>query len=302
MVGQVLQSVNPQAQDFSTSQQLAQTYVQLVRRQPLLQATVLALGLDVPWESLVSSVSAGTLPQTQLIQITAVQPSPQLARLVADELARQLILQSPTPLEKEQDRRVLFLDEQLSSLQARIKDAEEQTNVLEGRLAVETSARAVQDIQGQMTALQQKIATWQSTYASLLVNKVGRTNNLSVAEPATGSSDPISPSIKLSVLVASAVGLALALAAVLVIEYLDDTLKSRENVEQALRLPTLAAVARVKKFARPRDQLITLHAERSAMTEAFHLLRTKLQFGENKTPGRMLLVTSAGPGEGKTTT
>src|SRR5207248_1615303 len=161
-----------------------------------------------------------TLPLTQRIQITAVQPSPELARRVADEVSRQLILQSPTPLEKEQDQRVLFLNEQLSSLQARIKDAEEQTNVLEGRLAVESSARAVQDIQAQMTALQQKIATWQSTYASLLVNKVGRTNNLSIVEPATGPQEPISPSIKLSVLAASAVGFALALAAVLIIEYL----------------------------------------------------------------------------------
>src|ERR1700694_3592788 len=58
MVGQFIQSTNPQAQDFYTSQQLAQTYVQLVHREPILDATVKALNTSIPWQALAAQVSA----------------------------------------------------------------------------------------------------------------------------------------------------------------------------------------------------------------------------------------------------
>ena len=49
MVGQVIQSTDPTGQDFWISEQLAETYVQLVGAQPILQATTDALGLDMGW-------------------------------------------------------------------------------------------------------------------------------------------------------------------------------------------------------------------------------------------------------------
>jgi polysaccharide biosynthesis transport protein len=116
MVGQVLQATNPNAADFSTSQQLAQTYVQLVKRQPLIQATADALGMNVPWQTLSTQASAAVLPNTQLIQIAVVDTSPQRAKVIADELAHQLILQSPTPVDKQQDQRQGFVDQQLADL------------------------------------------------------------------------------------------------------------------------------------------------------------------------------------------
>src|SRR5215831_12333185 len=147
MVGQVLQSNNPNEADFQTSQQLAQTYTLIVRRQPLLQAALDTLGLNEPWQVLAGQVNAAPIPQTQLLQIAVVDGSPQRAALIANELAHQVILQSPTPDEKEQDQRQAFLTAQLAGLQSRINDAEDQSKVLESRLALETTARGVSDVQ-----------------------------------------------------------------------------------------------------------------------------------------------------------
>jgi capsular exopolysaccharide synthesis family protein len=301
LVGTVLQSANPNASDLSTSQQLAQTYALMVKRQPLLQATVQALGYQTSWDALGSKISATVVPQAQLIQISALDTVPERAQAVADEVARQLILQSPTPIEKEQDQRQEFVTQQLTQLQTRISQAEDELKSLQNQLVLESSARGVQDIQGQISALQQKIATWQATYASLLNNRVGRVNNLTVVEAALASSTPVSPNVPLTVATAALGGLALALGAIVLLEYLDDTVKSTEDVERVLKLPTLGLVSR-RRLRTAADQLIAWREPNSAIAEAYRVLRTNLDFAALRSAVRTLLVTSATVGEGKSTT
>jgi capsular exopolysaccharide synthesis family protein len=302
IVGHVMRDANPSAGDFQTSERLAQTYVQLVRRQPLLEATVNALGLNVSWDTLVNQVNAVALPQTQLLQISVLSSNPLAAAAIADELAHQLILQSPTAAEREQAERQEFIRRQLTDLQARISEAEDEIKSLENRLRLENSARAVQDLQNQIAGLQQKITSWRSTYAQLDPTKSGRTNNLSVVEPAVVSPRPVSPDIPLNVLIAAAVGLLLALGAVLLIDYLDDTLRNGEDVARLLKLPTLGTVARFRAPRRPRDQLVARGASRTSLAEAYRVLRTNVQCARARSAGTGLLVTSAIPAEGKTTT
>ncbi len=56
IVGQSLEKANPTYTDFSIGQQLAQTYITMVQRQPILQGAAEALGLDfVPWSGNVSA-------------------------------------------------------------------------------------------------------------------------------------------------------------------------------------------------------------------------------------------------------
>lgn len=303
MVGQVLKSSNPSQSDFVTGGQLAQTYALIVPRQPLLQATIDALGLNVPWQALAPQVSATVVPATQLLAITVVNTSAERAARIANELAHQLIQQSPTPADLEQDQRQQFVTQQLADLQRRINDAEQQSKMLESQLALESTARGVQDTQGQITALQQKIATWQTTYASLLNQQVGRINNLSVVEPALVSQAPISPNTALNVAAAAGVGMALALAAALILEYLDVTLKTPESVERAIGVISLGSVSRMpRRNRRPREQLVAMLESGSPLAEAYRVIRTNLQFASARREARALLVTSPVGGEGKTTT
>jgi polysaccharide biosynthesis transport protein len=302
MVGQAMQNANPSAGDFQTSQQLAQTYVQMVARQPLLEATESALGLGVAWTDLASQVNAVALPQTQLIQISVLSSNPAAGAAIADELAHQLILQSPTAAERERAERQQFIGRQLVDLQERINDAENEIKSLENRLLLENSARGVQDVQNQIAGLQQKIASWRSTYAQLDPTKTGRTNNLSVVEPAVVSPRPVSPNVPLNVLIAASTGLLLALGAALALEYLDDTLKSGEDVHRSLRLPLLGTVASFRRWQPAPNPLVAVGEARTPLAEAYRVVRTNVQSASAGDLGAGLLVTSAVPAEGKSTT
>jgi capsular exopolysaccharide synthesis family protein len=303
MVGQVIQSDNPTTQDFWTSQQLAGSYVELVRRQPILEATVEALGLNMSWQVLAGQVSASAVAGTQLLQISVEDTDPQRAKILADEIARQLILRSPTPSDMEQEEHRQFVSEQLTDLKAKIGDTEDQIDELEQRMALETSARGIQDTQNQIAALQMKINTWQGNYANLLDFYEGsRTNYLSVVEPASVPTTPVSPRTKVNVLLAASIGFVLAAGAALLLEYLDDTIKTGEDIERVLQTSTLGAIARIHPLNEPSDHLIAKNQPRAPISEAYRVVRTNLQFSSLSNPAATVLVTSASPGEGKTTT
>ncbi len=303
MVGRFTESASPSAQDFWTSQQLAASYVQLVRRQPILEATINALQLDTSWTSLAGRVNAALITGTQLMQISVADTNPQRAAAIADEIARQMILQSPTTPEKEQQQHRQYVSQQLTDLQGKMDDAKKQVSDLEKRLALETGARNIQDTQNQIGALQQKISAWQGNYASLLNFYQGsQTNYLSVVDAAIVPGAPVSPNVRLNVLLAAALGCLLAIGAAIVLEYLDDTLKSPEEVEQALKLATLGNISRIQAIQTPGEQLVALHHPRASVTEAYRVLRTNLQFSNLSGASARWLVTSASPGEGKTTT
>jgi len=94
----------------------------------------------------------------------------------------------------------------------------------------------------------------------------------------------------------------LATGGALLLDYLDDTLKTGDDVQRVLHLPMLGAITRIPSVTKPSDALVTLRQGKSPVTEAYRVLRTNLQFSGLKNPAGTLLVTSTQPGEGKSTT
>ncbi|MGE3269591.1 MAG: polysaccharide biosynthesis tyrosine autokinase [Chloroflexota bacterium] len=305
MVGQFLQIENPQQGDFTLSQQLAQSYALMVRRASILDATSDALRLGIPGATLDRMVSAAAVPQSQFIQIEVLDTDPKRATLIANELANQLIVQSPTPQQRELEKHRQFVTQQLTALQSRLEDAERQRTELNQRLAGETSARGVQDIQSQMVGLEQKIMSWQTNYASLSASiQGGRVNYLSVVEPAAGAApvrSPI-PLVSLTVLIATVASFALSVAAALLLEYIDSTIRSDEDANRVLGLPVIGTVAKFGRTRKPAERLVLLRQPDTSVSEAYRILRTNLQFCGVSTPMTRLMVASAVPGEGKSTT
>ena len=93
----------------------------------------------------------------------------------------------------------------------------------------------------------------------------------------------------------------LALGIAFLIEYLDDTVKTPDDVSRVTGLSTLGAIARLKESGGP-AQFISWLRTKSPESEAYRTLRTNIQFSSVDKPIRTLLVTSSGPGEGKSTT
>ena len=101
-------------------------------------------------------------------------------------------------------------------------------------------------------------------------------------------------------LLAMIVGAMLAIGVIFLIEYLDDTVKSPDQILEDTDLSTLGVIAQIQ--GRDRDEkLITYHTPRDPVSEAFRVLRTNLGFSAIDEGLDSLLVTSASPGEGKST-
>jgi capsular exopolysaccharide synthesis family protein len=169
-------------------------------------------------------------------------------------------------------------------------------------IAKATSARQIQDARNQQTSLQTQISTWQATYAQLLTNlQQGATNSPSVVEHARVPTAPVSSSTAANVLLAAVIGLVLAGGAAFLIEYLDDTLKTSDDVRKIMDLPTLGGIAPIEGDGYA-NKLITAQQPRSANAEAYRILRTNIQFSAVDEPLRTLMITSASPEEGKSVT
>jgi capsular exopolysaccharide synthesis family protein len=304
MVGQVIRKANPTGQDFYTVELLAESYAQIAVRQPILQAAVESLGLNMGWQDLQWRVYAAPIPNTQLLAITVKDNSPERAVAIADEIAYQLILQSPSsPENKDRQQRMQFVQGQLNDLEARIELAQTRVKELEGELQTAFSARQIQDLQSEISNLEALINNWQANYSDLLSFLQGddSPNYLTLIEPAQLPTVPVSPNVKMNVALAAAVGFALALGAALLLEYIDDTVKLQEDLSATLGITALGTIERMQG----RDykgKLITSHSPYSPVSEAYRLVRTNLQFMAVDKPAKTILVSSASPGEGKSIT
>lgn len=121
-----------------------------------------------------------------------------------------------------------------------------------------------------------------------------------IVDPASYSATPSSPKPVLNLLIGGLLGLLLGSAFALLRELLDNTVSTAEDIEAATSSPLLASILYDTDVSK--HPLLTDTGSHSARAEAFRLLRTNLQFLDLDTRPRALVITSAVPSEGKTTT
>lgn len=293
-VGQSLNAANPSYSDFSIAQQLAQTYVNMVTRQPILQGAAKALGLSyIPWSE---NISAQMVAGTQLIAISVRDTSPELAQALADEIAHQLILQTPSAA-GDQERQA-FVQAQLQRLEENIAATEAEIEDEQLKLDAANSARAIAQYESNIAALQEKLSSYQATHASYLQTSGGGANYISVIEPALLPTRPISPNVPETIALAAAIGFALAAGGSLLIEFLDNTVKTPEDVTRVTHLATLGTISSIEG-ERYEDKLAAAYVPQSPVAESFRALRTNIQYCAVSKQLRTLLLTSSAPAEGK---
>jgi succinoglycan biosynthesis transport protein ExoP len=144
--------------------------------------------------------------------------------------------------------------------------------------------------------------------------------NIRVVDPALAPAGPSRPQKARNILLAFLVGMVGGVGLAIFREYLDNTVKSPDDVEALTGLPSLAVVpslpglnghhSRLSKLGResisqtasgPRVELLSYIQPKSQISEAFRALRTSLLLSQADHPPQVILVTSALPREGKTT-
>src|SRR6185295_20408411 len=101
-------------------------------------------------------------------EISVLDDSPERARIIADELAHQLILQSPTsPAKQERLERSEFVQSQLDDLEQRIQTNQARIEELKVELAAALSARKIEELQTEISTLEGLIKDWRVNYGEL---------------------------------------------------------------------------------------------------------------------------------------
>jgi succinoglycan biosynthesis transport protein ExoP len=206
-------------------------------------------------------------------------------------------------VEQDEQDRQSFINQQLDRLETQITTAEEQVNEKQDELANMFSARQISETEADIVEIQSRLADLQTTYGQLIANsKRGAVNSLTLVEPAFVPKSPIGPNVGLLTVLAAFIGLAVSTTVTYLIEYMDDSIRTPDDVSRVSDLPTLAGIARIKVDAED-ERLVTVTHPRSPISEAYRVLRTGIQFSSVDAPNHsILLVTSPNPSEGKSLT
>jgi capsular exopolysaccharide synthesis family protein len=295
MIGRSLSDPNPSSNQFYLEQDLARFYADMGTREPVRRAAREALGLASLPEYYVAA-----LPNTQIIEIRVRDADPIRAAAVATELANQLILRTPTTGEGNDQERASFVENQLTRLQTDITATEEEIQTLQTQLGGLVGAREISDTERQISALDDKLRTLQSTYASMISGTPqGATNTLALLEPADTPRRADGPNRVLGVLLGMALGAALAVVAAYVIEFLDRRVAGVHEVNRTLAWPVLGEVETVAQGVAPEGHV--LESPRSSFADSFRILQANLELLGVGQKIKSLLVTGPSVSDGKST-
>lgn len=118
------------------------------------------------------------------------------------------------------------------------------------------------------------------------------TNNVSVLDAATEPRYPIKPRKKLNLLIGAMLGVFFGLSTAFFLDYLDNTFRTPDDIEKYLNLAVLAVVPKAGEEG----------FKERAVKEAYQSLRTSVIFSSESRQRKVVLITSTGPQEGKSST
>lgn len=165
--------------------------------------------------------------------------------------------------------------------------------------------------------LQRKLGIAKATYEGLLkslqqfrISENQNVGNVLPIEAAVTPEKPISPKILLNLAIGTVMGLLLGIGTALLLEALDNSVKTVKEVENIFDITVLGTIPQLKGekkvnakvLERARQPLPVRDEPRSAISEAYRMLQTNLKFLSSDNPPRVMVLTSSVPQEGKSTT
>jgi capsular exopolysaccharide synthesis family protein len=310
LVNQAQAATGPTYQDVLANQQLSKTYANLVPSRPVVGEVAKNLGL--PPAEVSGHINASVVRDTQLIKINVQHPNPQTAATIANETAKVFSNQIRDAQGADQVKAEEDLQNQIKAVQESIDQTNAELTRLNGRppgLPEDQRQNQIAQANSRLDSLRNNLASLQRDLQDLQISVAKSFNSVKLAEPATAPLAPIKPRPKLDALLAGLLGLLAATGVVGVIEYLDDTVKTPDDVTRAVGASTLGAITRFETQRATRlgrrktvSRLLTSLDGRSPVAEAYRMVRTNLEFARSDRPNQTMLITSSSPEEGKSTT
>ncbi len=277
-------------QDIGDPSRLPQTEMKVMQSQPVREEVRKRIGMA-------PAITTGQSGSADVIDLTARSTVPATAAKIANTYAEAYI----------NYRRTSTVDDILAAsneIQLRIDDLQRQLDALAAQAgAVGQSPTANALITARSTALISQQNVFKQKLSELQVSTALSTGGAQIVNPATVPSGPVRPKPLVDSVLAGSVGLLIGIGLAFLLEYLDDSIKTKEHLERAIGtgIPVFGLIPPIERADRGGPGEAALVAPSSPAAEAYRALRTSVQFLGVDRP-MVLQVTSASLSEGKTTT
>jgi len=202
------------------------TYVGQIKSEILMQRVIDKLHLDQLGYTprvLAGHIQAAAAQDSYLIEVTVINNNPKLAADIANTLSQEYI--------------ALISERNLAVMERSVKFLQDQMENIKLQLAASTDPYEEQRLQGVLTLLAEGITNTQIVRSIDLGN-----TSLTVISPAIAPNSPVSPNKGRNMAVAFMLGLMASVALVFVLEFLDNTIKTPDDVAAQLDLPVLGLI------------------------------------------------------------
>lgn len=279
------------------------TYQQLITTSAVLDPVIEKLGLPLTDDQLRAKITTQPIASTRLMRISVSDPVPETAANIANEIATQFqgFAQQRTIAQTSPYREAL--NQQISATQAKILTTQQLIDDL-----LETKDTSDPAVAAQLDTLRSQRTDYQNTYRQLLVSAntmdlqtAGAQTSVVLVQEATPPGAPYAPNVRLYTLLALLAGMCIGIGAVFLLEYLDNTTKVDTAYNELIGAPLMTTVPIVPSMSKLPHQLFILDQPMSPESESIRLLRANVEFAIASSEINTLAVTSAGPGEGKST-
>lgn len=245
-------------------------------------------------------VSVTQVGLTEVLEVSVQAPQPRAAAEFTDAYVTSY-------LDYRRKQAVDDLVARAKEIQRVVDDLKAQVAELDARTATTVRPAGATTATGptsERDALISQQALFKQRLDQLNVDTSVTNTSASAATPAEASGTPVSPRPVRNTLMGLGLGLVMGIAGALVVEHLDDSIKSKDDLEAAAQgLPVLGMIPVVASWKNRNDTRVISRVEPSSpAAEAYRSLRTSINFLGVDRSMRVLQITSSNASEGKTTT
>jgi capsular exopolysaccharide synthesis family protein len=283
---------------------VAASYREVLKSRAFGEVVVNQLQLKIPPESIGDAVTTALVPNTNIMKLNVVWDNPSDAQQLAKSVAEIFIVENQRRQQTQPGTQA-----QLSNLEQSASDIQDRLGPLLQQEQRLNDAAANGDLSHftELAGIEDRLSALETSHANLLVeiSRIRASFDTAVVIDGPTNAFPVDTTpLPQALIFGLAGGLGLALGLILVLEYLADAVRTRRDVVQVLGVPPLARVRhantrRWRKSPWGRD-LVMLQTSPSLAAEAFRSLRASLSLAIPAQSVNSLVVTSAGPREGKT--
>ena len=275
--------------------QWAKTYMEILTSRPVLAQAAEQLGMQSAEELQSASIRLETVPGTQVLRLRADDADGEQAVRIANTVAEVFIAHTHAILAAPSNERLTIMQAQMDENTQKIAQVQDQIK-LASTTFLDTEMK-VKRLESNLADLRSDYRDLQLDYQQQMVAASEKADTVVLSEPAVAPRDPVQDPQTYTAL-AGIVGLLLGVGLAFVIELLEDRIRTRQDVQAKLGVKLLGTVTDIEAKG---PELMMTGNPGSPYAEDFRKLAINLRLESVNNPFSILLITSPGPREGKST-